>query len=78
MGMDIYLRRDIANALQGLGSAEEAAVKSQEDEPTDFERGRREGFRAALVATGLSFGLGLMIRHWRGDGPTWIEVDGNE
>ena len=81
--MAIYSRGDVANILSGLGSAEAAAEREQVDRPTEYElteyeRGRREGFKAALVAVGLSVGLGPMVRHWRSDGPTWIEVDGNE
>jgi hypothetical protein len=45
MGLDVYFRRDIANALRAV-----AVANTYTDE-------RREAFLQALVSVGLAFGL---------------------
>ena len=78
--MDIYTRREIARVLEGLGAADQAAKRANHDYPEEYNylAGHHDGFQAALVAVGLAFGLGPMVRPWQSDGPIWIEGSTNE
>jgi len=73
MGLDIYFRRDIANVLRSLASA----VEGPEEERTGHNQSWHDGFKAALVAIGLAFGLHEMISQER-KGPVWIEIEGEQ
>jgi hypothetical protein len=55
MGLDIWFKEDIANALR---AAEECAAGVAElGEPTPELRAYRAGFRAALATLAVAFGL---------------------
>ncbi len=59
MGLDIYCRADIANALlaaEEASSATAAAMIDMVGDPVKL-RAYREGYRAALAAVALAFGL---------------------
>ena len=59
MGLDIYCREDIANALLSAEEASSATAAAMIDVVGDPDRMRayREGYRAALSAVALAFGL---------------------
>ena len=75
MGLDVYFRRDMANVLRAVASADQAAALNQEEESTQCEDYYHKGFEAALIAVGLGFGLHQMVSRDRCDGPTWIEME---
>ncbi len=59
MGLDIYCRTDIANALlaaEQASSATAAVMLDAVDDPARLQA-YRMGYRAALVAVALAFGL---------------------
>ncbi len=59
MGLDIYCREDIANALlaaEEASSATAAAMIDMVGDPVKL-RAYRQGYRAALAAVALAFGL---------------------
>ena len=59
MGLDIYCKADIANALlaaEEASSATAAALVDMVGDPTRL-RAYREGYRAALATVALAFGL---------------------
>jgi len=59
MGLDIYCRADIANALLAAEEASSATAAAMVDvvgDPVKL-RAYREGYRAALATVALAFGL---------------------
>ena len=54
MGLDLWTKEDIRNTLLGLELANGHLASRYSD---DEVRAYREGFRAALVATAVSFGI---------------------
>jgi hypothetical protein len=59
MGLDIFCRADIANALLAVEEASSATAAAMLDGVHDVEKLRayRQGYRAALSAVALAFGL---------------------
>jgi hypothetical protein len=59
MGLDIFCRADIANALLAVEEASSATAAAMLDAGSDPARLRayRQGYRAALTAVALAFGL---------------------
>lgn len=54
MGLDLWTKEDIRNTLLGLELANGHLASRYSD---DEVRAYREGFRAALIATAVSFGI---------------------
>jgi len=71
--MEIYSRRELSRILHGLASANEGAKKAGQSD-VSYPQGYHDGFNSALVAFGLSVGLGPFLPQ-RVDGPTWIEME---
>jgi hypothetical protein len=59
IGLDIFCRQDIANALLAAEEASSATAAAMLDGAHDVEKLRayRQGYRAALTAVALAFGL---------------------
>ena len=74
MGLDVYFRRDIDNVLRAVASAAEGPEVEYHPGVDNYARGWHDGFKAALVAVGLAFGLQQMVEQGR-KGPEWIEVE---
>lgn len=75
MGLDVYFRRDIANALAATAYASEAAAKTAEKEGELDLTAYRQGAFDVLVAMGLAFGLKLTpAERWR-ESAMWIEME---
>ena len=54
----LWLRDDIANALMSVYLASTATTLQHSDEAAEFRR----GFKAALIAIGLAFGINMEHR----------------
>ena len=62
MGLDIWFREDITNALRAADVASSTTIAAVEDSDVQgdvrYLRAYREGWRAALATIALAFGLG--------------------
>lgn len=87
MGLDVYLRRDVAHNLRAAAMSSEAAITLALDGLSDPAkqnelRSYRRGYMAALVTLGLSFGLEpetganvQQIEKGKTAIPTWTETE---
>ena len=78
MGREIYFKSEIGNVLRSVAKAAEGPEVEYHPGVDNYARGWHDGFKAALVAVGLAFGLQQMVASGERKGPEWIEVERGE